>query len=100
MNRFVTRDWTFKSVEPTGTIALSVVVNLDVLNDNVVASAVGPERAATLRGRLRREKYTNGNGRISTRYVVTFDGRTLTAPSRKDVLDMAGTAAIHAAMGR
>lgn len=100
--RFVTREWTFKSQTDMHVSSLSVVVNLDVLTDKVVASAIGPEKAAALAGSLRRESYTNANRGISTRYSVVFTNGTATEweRSRQNALDAAGNAAIKAALGR
>lgn len=100
--RFITSNWKYMAHEPERTIQLSVVVNFDLLNDYVVASAVGPDVAASLGGKLQREPYVNGNGNKSTRYRVMLNNGTALDwdRTRKDALDRFGSEAIHKALGR
>jgi hypothetical protein len=92
-NRFNVQEWTFTTDNGT---QLSVVVNLDVLTDKVVASVAGPGHVGLVVGRLQREPYVNGNRGISTRYrVLVNDGTELDwERTRKNALDRAGSLAI------
>ena len=100
MNRYVTAKWNFHTNNSNGQrIQLSVITNLDILTDRVVANAVGPGHVGLVVGKLVRDTYTSGNGRTSTRYSVRLnDGTELDwERTRKDAIARAGNLAIERA---